>query len=243
MPRSWSALVNVARHGKDLHEFQPQSMAISDGGVEYVPIPVLSRNHHETPIYTHGGTQSLSNGPMTPNSPGSGRVLGSFKRRTRSIVKILMDGMGIVRMGELGRLEDNLESEEARFRSHLDTVSSINRTFIERTLSEHLDASLSLNYDPLELQSFVDSMRALDEDTSIILPYSRLLGAEQRQSQLDEATSRFQNRLNEFTLNSVLVHSSHGSMVENKVKALEEKVREFDQRIRALEDRLRTLEA
>ncbi|CAE6491089.1 unnamed protein product [Rhizoctonia solani] len=158
-----------------------------------------------------------------------------------------MDGMGIVRMGELGRLEDNLESEEARFRSHLDTVSSINRTFIERTLSEHLDASLSLNYDPLELQSlsrfFVDSMRALDEDTSIILPYSRLLGAEQRQSQLDEATSRFQNRLNEFTLNSVLVHSSHGSMVENKVKALEEKVREFDQRIRALEDRLRTLEA
>ncbi|CAE6478984.1 unnamed protein product [Rhizoctonia solani] len=221
--------------GNDLHASHmgcpPQSVVITDSGVKCrESSPNSNTYYHRLNI-------------VIPSTSSSGSMLRPLKRQALDLLKVVMDNLGIVRMAGLGKLEGTLESEEARFQSHLDAVSGISRTLIGKRPSEQYDLSAP-NYDPSELQSFIDSMRStLREGTSVGLPYSRLLAAEQRQRQLYEATGMFQNWINEFTLNSVLVQSSYGSMLENKMKALEEKMLKFDQRIQALEDKLLVMNA
>jgi hypothetical protein len=162
-----------------------------------------------------------------------------------------------------------LEHQEARFQTHLGRLSAILRSYTTGTSYGRLVRNLPSDHGTLELQSLSclilpkhkRSILTCACDTSLIesirrtlieqthnptpIPYSRLLNAEARQRQLEEAIESVRNRTSEFIV-SVQTESASAmadsyfqvNSVTRQESVLERRLWEFSNRVQALEDKL-----
>ncbi|CCO35526.1 hypothetical protein BN14_09644 [Rhizoctonia solani AG-1 IB] len=188
----------------------PLDLIASEGSAS--PFDRRYRAKNDPPVSI--GTRSM---PTVPGDSRSGFMWGTFGRQIVHGLKIAADSIGVVPsmshvMGEFDSPPSTLEHQEARFQTHLGRLSAILRSYTTGT-------------------SFIESIRrTLIEQTHnpTPIPYSRLLNAEVRQRQLEEAIESVRNRTSEFIVNSVIRQES----------VLERRLWELSERVQALEDKL-----
>ncbi|CAE6454085.1 unnamed protein product [Rhizoctonia solani] len=146
--------------------------------------------------------------------------------------KVVADNFSLLsdisQVGVFGRFQNTHGSDETQFENHLNVISDINRPYFEREMAQRGDMTTHPSHESLELQSFIDSVRTSLHRHGPLSPHSHLLNAQERERRLDQATSTFQNRVTEFTVNLIMRHESHVSALEGKIQALEERIQALE---------------